>query len=158
MDIFGEITGINYTPLLSRKNLDEYNLDELGEAFNSDSVFMLNVDNDNKLAVSWWVSAKRTRSYPYARVYNTLGYSGKRVTIIPIFKDEGIDGDRDFLQWDTISLMSLLGVNVIIAYYESASKSKRYENKITKQRFDIEYVKSQILKLMSCNPTRCIGI
>jgi hypothetical protein len=28
---------------------------------------------------------------------------------------KGKDGDRDFLQWDTISLMSLLGIYVIIA-------------------------------------------
>ena len=73
---------------------------------------------DNEFAVSWWVSPKRTRSYPYARVYDTLGFSGKKATIIPIIKDEGKDGDRDFLQWDTISLMSLLGVYVIVGLRE----------------------------------------
>ncbi|MGC9043411.1 MAG: hypothetical protein ACP5KG_06100, partial [Myxococcota bacterium] len=75
---------------------------------------------------SWWVSPKRTRSYPDARVYDTLSFEGKKVTIIPIINDEGREGDRDFLQWDTISLMSLLGVYVIIGYYKNAEKSKRY--------------------------------
>lgn len=83
------------------------------------------------------VSSKRTRSYPYARVYDRLAFQGKKVTIIPIFKDEGLDGDRDFLQWDTVSLMSLLGVYVIIGYYVSATPNPNYKNKITNQRFDL---------------------
>jgi hypothetical protein len=40
-------------------------------------------------------------------VYNTLNYV-KRATIVPFVKDEGIDGDRDFIQWDTISLMNIM--------------------------------------------------
>jgi len=149
VDIYGEIKNIEYTPLLFRDNLNEYALSDLDLAFRTDSVFMLNVDDKNKVAVSWWVSAKRTRSYPFSRVYNTLGFSGKRVTIIPIFKDEGIGGDRDFIQWDTVSLMSLLGVNVIIAYYKTAEKNPRFDDKITNQRFDVDYVISQIKSLMN---------
>ena len=69
-----------------------------------------------------------------------MKHSGKKITVIPILKDEGFDGDRDFLQWDTISLMSLLGVYVIIAYYDIAEVSPKYENKITKQRFELNYI------------------
>ena len=58
------------------------------------------------------MSPKRTRSYPYERVYNSLRIS-KKITVIPVIKDEGAKGDRDFLQWDTISLMSLLDVFVL---------------------------------------------
>ena len=105
--------------------------------------------NNNIFAVSWWVSAKRTRSYPYERVYNTLGFSGKKVTIIPVYKDEGKDGDRDFIQWDTISLMSLLSVNVIIAYYTNAEKNNSYNNKITNQRYDINYILQELNSLLS---------
>lgn len=101
------------------------------------------------LAIGWWVSPKRTRSYPYARVYDTLAFPSQKVTIIPIFKDEGKDGDRDFLRWDTVSLMSLLDVYVIIAYYKSASKNPDYKNKITNQRFDIDYLKAQLSELLS---------
>ncbi len=146
--ITAKITGINYTPLLCRE-LHTFNFDELSEALSKEATFILNVDDKNQVAVSWWVSAKRTRSYPYARVYDSLDFSGKKITIIPIFKDEGKEGDRDFLQWDTISLMSLLGVYVIVAYYDDAVQSSRYENKITEQRFDIDYLKGQIRKLRS---------
>jgi len=149
MEILAQIKGIQYTPLLCNK-LEEIKLDNLEYAFdNSKSSFILNVDNINKLAISWWVSAKRTRSYPYARIYNTLGFSGKKITIIPIFKDEGKDGDRDFLQWDTVSLMSLLGIYVIIGYYHKAIKNRRYDNKITEQRFEVNYIKNKINEILS---------
>jgi hypothetical protein len=127
--------------------LDTFNFDELNIALSKKATFKLRKDLQ-EIAVSWWVSSKRTRSYPYARIYDSLNFVGKKVTIIPIVKDEGKDGDRDYLEWDTISLMSLLGVYAIISYYESASKSQRYTNKITRQRFDIEYVKSEIEKLL----------
>ena len=55
-----------------------------------------------------WISPKRTRSYPYEKVYNT--FLSEKITIILIIKGEGSEGDRDFIQWDTISLMSLLDV------------------------------------------------
>ena len=83
-------------------------IEKVKEAWPEDATFLLKID-ENVVAVSWWVSPKRTRSYPYTRVYDSLGFSGKKVTVIPIIKDEGFDGDRDFLQWDTVSLMSLLG-------------------------------------------------
>jgi len=75
------------------------------------------------------------------------------VTLIPFCKDEGADGDRDFLQWDTVSLMSLLNVYVIVGYYASAEKNKhpeqRHKNKISKQVFDYYYVNKQLNKLQS---------
>lgn len=148
MDLLAKIKGIKYKPFLCR-NLSVFEFNELGKAINSFASFILKIDNENKIAISWWVSAKRTRSYPYARVYDTLGFSGRKITIIPIVKDEGKEGDRDFLQWDTVSLMSLLGVYVIIAYYSEAEPSERYKNKITKQRFDIAYLKEQIKNILS---------
>jgi hypothetical protein len=148
MDLSAKIKGIKYKPLLCR-NLDVFEFNELEKALSSSASFILKIDNENKVAISWWVSAKRTRSYPYARVYDTLGFSGRKITIIPIIKDEGKEGDRDFLQWDTVSLMSLLGIYVIIAYYSEAEPSKRYKNKITNQRFDTNYLKKQIKNILS---------
>ncbi|OQC45358.1 MAG: hypothetical protein BWX59_01276 [Bacteroidetes bacterium ADurb.Bin028] len=147
MIIDAKITGIKYTPLLYR-NLKTYDINDLGLALSKDSSFIIKVKK-NSLPVSWWVSSKRTRSYPFARVYNTLGHAGKKITIIPFVKDEGIDGDRDFIQWDTISLMSLLDINVIIAYYSEAKKSKKYQNKISNQKYDIEYLKEKINEILS---------
>ena len=73
-----------------------------------------------------------------------MGFGGKKLTVIPIYKDEGLDGDRDFLQFDTISLMTLLNVNVIVAYYIDATRNNKYLNKITNQRYDVKYVSSKI--------------
>lgn len=143
ISIQAEITGISYTPLLCRK-LKTYDISQLSKAFDESASFLVRIDQNKIFAISWWVSPKRTRSYPYARVYDTLCYLGKKVTIIPIIKDEGADGDRDFLQWDTVSLMSLLGVYVIIAYYSYAEKSPKYLNKITNQRFDMKYLIKQL--------------
>ena len=148
IDIYAEITGIEYDPLLC-SDLESFYYGEFGAALSNETTFILRTDSNAQLALSWWVSPKRTRSYPYTRVYNTLGFAGKRVTIIPVIKDEGQQGDRDFLQWDTISLMSLLDVNVIISYYIDASRSGRYANKITDQKFDIEHVTGEIDRLMS---------
>lgn len=148
MDVSAKITGISYKPFLC-KSLNIYDITKLKDAIRNEGSFMLKVDDKNQVALSWWVSPKRTRSYPYARIYDTLAFQGKKVTMIPIFKDEGFDGDRDFLQWDTISLMSLLGVFTIISYYSKAEKSLRYENKITAQTFDLEQISNEIKKLLS---------
>src|SRR3989344_2113824 len=147
-NITAKITGIQYTPFLCRE-LQSFKIEEIQKAISKKSTFILKANEKKEISLSWWVSAKRTRSYPYARVYDSLAFTGKKVTIIPIFKDEGVEGDRDFLQWDTISLMSLLDVYVIVAYYSDAIQSSRYEKKITKQRFDTKYLNEQISKLLS---------
>jgi predicted DNA binding CopG/RHH family protein len=146
VDIFATIKEIKYKPFLCKK-LNVFNFNDLDKALQKEASFILKIGK-NKIAVSWWVSPKRTRSYPYARVYDTLGFVGKKITIIPLVKDEGKDGDRDFLQWDTISLMSLLGIYVIIAYYADASKNPNFKNKITNQKFDVKYIKQEINKLL----------
>ena len=148
MEIFAEIQNMRYKPCLCHE-LHEYERDHLDDALSGESNFILNIDNINKLAISKWVSPKRTRSYPFARVYDTLIFSGKRVTIIPIFKDEGADGDRDFLQWDTVSLMSLFNVHVIISFYNTAEKNIKYQNKITRQTFDKSHIEQEIQRLLS---------
>jgi hypothetical protein len=143
MDITGKITGIKYKVLLAE---DLQIFDLKGINVNSLPSCCLLKDNNHYFAVSKWVSPKRTRSYPYERVYNTLNIS-KKITIIPVIKDEGADGDRDFLQWDTVSLMSLLDVFVIFAYYNGAKKNSKYSNKITDFQFDNNYVISKIKEI-----------
>jgi len=147
LEISAEIKGIKYKPFLC-KELKTFDFTNIDVALNEEPSFKLRIDDKNEIAVSWWVSPKRTRSYPYARVYDTLAFPCKRVTIIPVMKDEGADGDRDFLQWDTVSLMSLLGIYVIISYYFDASKNPKFKNKITNQKFDINHIKSEITGLV----------
>ena len=145
MEITGSITGIPYTPLLCAP-LKEVDFSEFD--INTAPSACLVKDGRFQFAISKWVSPKRTRSYPYERVYNTLNIA-HRITIIPIVKDEGIDGDRDYLQWDTVSLMSLLNVFVILAYYDSAVVNSRHKDKkkITKQRFNNAYIVGRIKEI-----------
>ncbi|HPP38932.1 MAG TPA: hypothetical protein PK498_01400 [Candidatus Kapabacteria bacterium] len=143
MEIYAKITGVKYTPILTKKlkmfNFDCFDINKMPACCLIDY-------NGFSFGLSKWVSPKRTRSYPYERVYNTLN-AAKRITVIPIIKDEGKDGDRDFIQWDTISLMSLLDVYVVFAYYISAERNKTKANKITNQKFDNEYIKSKISEI-----------
>lgn len=140
MNIIGKITGIKYKVVLSEnlKKIDIKSFD-INEAPSACVI----TDKKHSFAISKWVSPKRTRSYPFERVFNTLHIS-KKITVIPIVKDEGAKGDRDFIQWDTVSLMSLLDVFVIFAYYTKAEKA---DQKITNQQFDNKYVLSKIKEI-----------
>jgi DNA-dependent RNA polymerase auxiliary subunit epsilon len=140
----GFIKGITYRTYLAEE-LKEISLDEFD--INQANTFGLIKSHTTEIAYSQWVSPKRTRSYPFARIYNTYNAS-KVITIIPVIKDEGKDGDRDRIQYSTISWMNLLNIYIVLAYYETACKStKRGQNnkqKLTKQQFNNEFIKSQI--------------
>jgi hypothetical protein len=120
MNVTGKITGIKYKICLNKIlqiiDIKDFNI-------NKNPVYCLVTDDKHSFAISKWVSPKQTCSYPYERVYNTLNVS-KKITVIPIIKAEGADGDRDFLQWDTVSLTSLLDVFVIFAYMENSQNRK----------------------------------
>ena len=150
MGLTARIEKISYEPFLCN-SLKRISIVRLHEALEGGYSFILSADSNTEFAVSHWVSPKRTRSYPYVRVYDTLGFTGKKVTIIPVLKDEGLtsggSGDRDFIQWDTVSLMSLLNVYVILSFYSEAKPSTKYPGKITKQQFSIKHLESQFVKL-----------
>jgi hypothetical protein len=145
MNIFAEIEGIEYEIKMPTK-LKEINFSDFD--INKIPAYSLIKGEKFNFAISKWVSPKRTRSYPFERVYNTLSIT-KKFTVIPIIKDEGAKGDRDFVQWDTASLMSLLDVYVIFAYYHKAEKHKTRPNKITNQEFDNNYVLQKISEIGS---------
>lgn len=144
------IKEVVYTPLMIKSKLGVYSFDDLKSGkLHSTASCDLRIKED-AWGFSQWVSPKRTRSFPYARVYDTLAYKN-RMTLIPFCKDEGFGGDRDFIQWDTISLMSLLNVHVILGFYSSADKNRRekqkHKEKITNQKYDWNYVARQITGL-----------
>jgi len=149
-EISGSVEKIKYKQFVNDK-LRESKFENF-DINKSQGAFLLN-NNKETIAVSRWISPKRTRSYPYERVYDTLGVSGKKVTIIPVVKDEGLGGERDFLQWDTISLLSLLDVHVILAYYESAEKNTKRADQITAQKFDNNYILSRLKEVFEFNGT-----
>ncbi|MBC7797210.1 MAG: VWA domain-containing protein, partial [Pyrinomonadaceae bacterium] len=140
-EIVGEVEKINYKQFVN-DNLPAYNLENF-DINKTTGAFILNKETE-KIAVSRWISPKRTRSYPYERVYDTLAHSGKKVTIIPVVKDEGLGGERDFLQWDTVSLLSLLDVHVVLAYYNEATKNAKRADQITAQKFDNNYILARL--------------
>lgn len=107
---------------------------------------------NGQVAYSKWTSPKRTRTYPFARLYNTYN-AQKILTIIPVMKDEGLDGDLDKIQYSTISWMNLLNVYIVLAYYESAEKNRsskqKNRNKLTSQKLNTESVRNQIKAIIS---------
>lgn len=143
MNITGKITGITYkidvAETLKKVDIADFDINAVP------SVCLVK-DNHSEAAISKWVSPKRTRSYPFERVYNSLTFP-RKITVIPVVKDEGAVGDRDFIQWDTVSLMSLLDVFVIFAYYDKAEINPRNSRKITNQKFENEYVLSKIKEI-----------
>ena len=143
----GFIKGVTYkaflTSNLSRVSFDEFDV-------NRSSACGIIQTQDTEIAYSKWVSPKRTRSYPFARIYNTYNAS-KVLTIIPIIKDEGKDGDLDKLQYSTISWMNLLNTYIVLGYYNDAEKSHKKDqserHKLTQQKFDNNFIKAQIQQI-----------
>jgi hypothetical protein len=74
-----------------------------------------------------------------------------RFTVIPVLKDEGLDGDLDRIQFSTISWMNLLNVYVVLGYYADARKNmsilQRHRNKLTGQMLDIASIGTQLSEL-----------
>lgn len=105
---------------------------------------------NGEFAYSKWVSPKRTRSYPFERLYNTFD-SPMRLTVIPVLKDEGLDGDLDRIQYSTISWMNLLNIYIVLSYYDKAVKNARpsqvSKNKITNQEFNVNAVNEQMSRI-----------
>lgn len=140
----GFIRNVKYKAYLTQQ-LKKVNLGEF-DVNNSNASGILKIDKTD-LAYSKWVSPKRTRSYPFARIYNTYN-SSKILTIIPVIKDEGKQADLDKLQYSTISWMNLLNIYIVLGYYESAEKINKQgqdsKHKLTNQKFNNEFIKSQI--------------
>ena len=147
LNLQGFIRGVTYRAYLAR-DLKRYSFSEFD--INSASPYGIIEFDDGEIAYSKWASPKRTRTYPFARIYNTYN-TQKVLTVIPVIKDEGLDGDLDKLQYSTISWMNLLNVYIVLAYYTTAvknnSKKQGERQKLTNQKFDNTFVKSQIAEI-----------
>ncbi|GAB1471496.1 hypothetical protein MASR2M66_23740 [Chloroflexota bacterium] len=143
----GFIKDVQYRAYLTEE-LPEYSFKgfDINNVETSGKVLLPN----GEFAYSKWVSPKRTRSYPFERLYNTFN-SPMRLTVIPVLKDEGFDGDLDRIQYSTVSWMNLLNVYIVLGYYDRAVKSRRplqlFKNKIANQEFNIENVNEQIVRI-----------
>lgn len=103
------------------------------------------------IAYSKWSSPKRTRTYPFARIYDTYSHGGKIVTVIPVVKDEGAgesqnDTNLDRINYITYSWMNLTNIYIILAWYKDArSKSG---TRITHQCMDNDYIRTQMKRII----------
>lgn len=143
----GFIKDVQYKAFLTEA-LPEYTREEFDA--NSARPFGKIIFPNGEFAYSKWVSPKRTRSYPFERLYNTFN-SLMRLTIIPVLKDEGLDGDLDRIQYSTISWMNLLNIYIVLAYYDKATKNnrplQRSRNKISNQQFNAGIIDEQISEI-----------
>jgi hypothetical protein len=151
LNLTGFIKDVKYTACLT-ESLDRVCLEQF-DVNESRAYGIIEAQNTEvAVAYSTWVSPKRTRSYPFARIYNTYNAS-KILTIIPIIKDEGKDGDLDKLQYSTVSWMNLLNIYIVLGYYESAEKSQKpkqeNKHKLTEQKFNNEFIKCQIKEILN---------
>lgn len=145
LQLKGIIRNVKYAPLVRMQNLNRYPVESFS-INSSSSQGIIEFDKETLVGFSKWVSPKRTRSYPFARIYKTY-HLLKKITIIPLIKDEGIAGDNDRINYITLSWMNLMNVYVILAWYDSAEAHSSRENKITKQQFNEQYVMQRILEI-----------
>ena len=87
--------------------------------------FLSKFSNGEKIAISVWTTPKRTKTPPWPRVYSTLPYPGKKITIIPVQASYGLYGDKNIIQPATISWITSLGVYLIIGVYTNADKKPK---------------------------------
>lgn len=100
----GFIRDGTYTPCLNPEKFEEYDIAQF-DVNQAQAYGLINLGTQgNNLAFSKWVSPKRTRTYPFARIYNTFHFNTKKITIIPIIKDEG----AGTLNNDRINFITLL--------------------------------------------------
>ncbi|AFY74134.1 hypothetical protein Syn7502_02119 [Synechococcus sp. PCC 7502] len=149
LNFTGFIRGVKYKVRLAQE-LERIEFENF-DVNTSNSFGMISMA-DTEIAYSKWVSPKRTRSYPFARIYNTYN-AAKVLTVIPIIKDEGKDGDLDKIQYSTFSWMNLLNIYIVLGYYEDAEKSTNpkqvNKHKLTNQRFNNQFIKSQIQEIFA---------
>ena len=143
------IDKIHYDPIFdSQKKYPSY---ELG-SFNinlAGSSGLINTSPYRYVTYAKWSSPKRTRSYPFARLYDAFKKDSTKIAIIPIIKDEGKDSlNNDRINAMTLSWMNLLGIHIILAYYISAEKKPGRKNLLRSQKFDEIYIRNKIVELI----------
>jgi hypothetical protein len=82
LEFKGFIKDVYYSPQLTTK-LNEFPI-KIFDINRCPSCGIIDLGNNNKVAYSKWISPKRTRSYPFARLYDIFGTNYTKITIIPI--------------------------------------------------------------------------
>lgn len=144
----GFVKDVKYTPCLNPKKFEIYDIAEF-DINKVQAYGLINLGTlENNLAFSKWVSPKRTRTYPFARIYNTYHLNTKKVTVIPIIKDEGAGTqNNDRINFITFSWMNLMNVYIILAWYDNAERKPNTIDRITNQTLNTESVREKMLEV-----------
>ena len=131
--------------------LPEFNLDNFDINIANTSGLIKNKQNLNA-AYSKWVTPKRTRSYPFSRIFKTMYFNDKKITVIPIIKDEGLgerknDSNNDRINHMTFSMMSLANIYVILGWYDNFDKKTDF--RITNQIMETNYINKKIYEIFN---------
>jgi hypothetical protein len=146
----GGIRNVRYKPMVRKDNLPVqmlYNWD-----IHATTRFGILEQNQSRVGYSTWVSPKRTRSYPFSRLYN-IYHLPKKITIIPIIKDEGLQGDCDRINYITLSWMNLANVFIILGYYDDAMINLRHPDKITQQKLNGSHIQQKLQQIFDYQQT-----
>jgi hypothetical protein len=150
----GFVREINYQACLTEP-LTKFPLADFD--INRAKAFGIIQTENGDLAYAKWISPKRTQNYPLARVYNTYTDTTPKIkilTIVPVIKDDGRDGDIDKIQYSTVSWLNLLNTYLVLGYYDQADRQKESDRqKLTHQRFNNESIRSQIQEIASSQQT-----
>lgn len=131
----GVIRDINYDPQVRTKPLEQFAVDGFDINAPRRGSGIIEFADDTSFGFSKWRGPKPSRTYPSAGIYRTYHLQTKRVTVIPVIKDEGNDTqNNERLGSMTLARMNLTDVYIILAWYEYAEPNlTRGGNRITGQ-------------------------
>lgn len=107
----GIIRNVNYDPQVRAQPLEQVTFDEF-DINSAPKSGILEFSDDTSFGYSMWNTPKLSRTYPSARIYKTYHLQSKRITVIPVIKDEGNDTPNN----DRISSMILARMNLMDVY------------------------------------------
>ena len=136
----GIIRDIDYDPQVRTAPLEQVAFD--GFDINAAPASgIIEFTDDVSFGYSKWNTPKPSRTYPSARIYKTYHLQTKRVTVIPVIKDEGNDTlNNDRLTSMTLARMNLTSVFIILAWYDRAAPHPTRANRTTYQLLNNEFV------------------
>lgn len=145
VELKGFVRDLEYKTCLMPTQLKSYRLVNF-DVNQAQSYGIIELDSAaNNLAFATWVSPKKSRSYPFAMLYDIYHFNSKRIAIIPIIKDEGKGTqNNDHINYIIFSWMNLLNIYIILAWYERAEPIVDRSHRITDQQFNADYVREKL--------------
>lgn len=143
----GIIRNVNYDPQVRTKPLERVAFDDF-DINSAPASGIIEFADNTSFGYSKWKSPKPSRTYPSASIYKTYHLQSKRVTVIPVLKDEGKDTpNNDRISSMTLARMNLMGVYIILAWYERAEPHPKGGNKTADHFYNNKFVLERIREI-----------